>query len=62
MTSDGWLKLVLKTLVYREGGANSSGFRGMSVGNIYNSCHRCFWCGVGMENPDSAVYEEHPRI
>ena len=48
ITSDGWLEMLLKTLVNRGGGVNSSGCRGMTVGTKANSCHR-FWGGhVGM--------------
>ena len=46
MTSDGLLKLLLKTLVYREGGVNSSFCRGMTVGTELNSCHRGLGGGV----------------
>ena len=62
MTSDGWLKMVLETLVYRGGRINSSDCRGIIVGNEDNSCCMGFWCGVGMDIPDSAVDEENIGI
>ena len=61
-TSDVWLKLELKMLVYRGEGVSISGYRGMAVGIEANICRRFFWCGVGMERPDSYVDEEHIGI
>ena len=61
-TSDGWLKLSLKMLVYRGGGVNSNGFKGLSVVTKSNSCCRCFRCDIGMESPDSDVDKENIGI
>ena len=49
-------------LVYRGEGVSISGYRGMAVGIEANICRRFFWCGVGMERPDSYVDEEHIGI
>ena len=49
-------------LVYRGEGVSISGYRGMAVGIESNICRRFFWCGVGMERPDSYVDEEHIGI
>ena len=43
-TIDGWLKPSLKTLVYKGGGAKSSGFRGTAVVTKTNSCRSVFGC------------------
>ena len=52
----------MKTLVYRIGGANSSGCRGMSVDSETNSFRR-FWGGCdGMERLNGVVDEKHIRI
>ena len=42
MVSDGWLKTLLKALVYREGGVNNSGCRDMEVWTKANSYCRFF--------------------
>ena len=54
-TSDGWLKLVLKTLVYKGGLVNSSGYRDMEVSTKTNTCRRGFWCSFFMEMPYGSV-------
>ena len=40
MTSDGWLKLAINTLVYRGGGVYSSGCGDMAVGTETNIWRR----------------------
>ena len=47
-TSDIWLKTLLKALVYRGGGLNRSGYRGVEVGTKSNSFCGGFVGRVGM--------------
>ena len=54
--------MLLKTLVNRGGGVNSSSCRGMSVGTEANSFHRFFGGHVGMERPNVAFDEKYLRI
>ena len=49
------LKKILKSLVYRVGGLNSLGCRGVLVGTEANSWCNGFWVCVGMERPNVAV-------
>ena len=56
-TSYGWLKLLLKMLVYIGGGVNISSYRCMSVVTKFNSCHRRFLGYVVMKRQNGAVYE-----
>ena len=44
MTSDGWLELLLKMLLYMGGRVNISGFRGIEVGTKANSL--CIFFGA----------------
>ena len=62
MTSDSWLETLLKTLVYRGGGVNISGCRGILVGAEANIYCRFFWGCVGMDRPNGAFGEKHIRI
>ena len=46
---------MLKMLVYRGDGINSSSYRGMKFGTEANSCYTDFWGRVGMERPNGDV-------
>ena len=57
-TSDRWLKILLKKLVESVDGVNSSGCRGVEVGNeAFNYC-KGFGGRVGMERPYGDVDEK----
>ena len=56
MTSDRWLKMLLKKMIYRLGVVNSLSCGGMSMGNKDNSCCRVFRGRVSMEIANGAVY------
>ena len=58
MTSDMWLKPLLKKLLYRGGGVNSIGCRGILVGTKSKSCCRGLGGGIGMERTDGAFDEK----